>query len=203
MCVMIDVVFPRKNEKEFIEMAELLGYDGLVFVYSNKADFFQGRTDLKIHNALLCDEKRVQKDCLCFVKNPEDARLVFEKSGVFCVFDLELQQKDFMHQRGSGFNHIMARLSASKGINLGFSFSSILNSPSIQQAMLMGRLKQNIKLCRKYKVKTIIASFAKSPFEMRSPHDLINFFTVLGMHPKEAKDSLNPFKKSSSIELVE
>jgi len=200
---MIDVVFPRKNEKEFIETAKLLGYDGLVFVYSNKADFFQGKTDLKIHNALLCDEKKVQKDCLCFVKNPEDARLVFEKSGVFCIFDLELQKKDFMHQRGSGFNHIMARLASSKGTCVGFSLNSILNSSAIQQAVLMGRLKQNIKLCRKYKVKTIVASFAKSPFEMRSPHDLINFFTVLGMHPKEARDSLNPFKKSSAIELVE
>lgn len=200
----MDVVFPRNNEKEFIELARTLGFDELVFVYQSKADFFRSASNIKIHNALLCGEKKVQKDFFCFVRNPEDARFVFEKSGPFCVFDLELQLKDFIYHRGSGFNHVMARFAAEKGVHLGFSFRSVLDSSSVQRAQIIGRLKQNIRLARKYKVKTIVASFAQSPFEMRSPHDLANFFTVLGMHPKEAKDSLNRgFKKDSGVELVD
>ena len=39
---------------------------------------------------------------------------------------------------------------------------------------------QNIDLCRKYKVKMLIASFAKDPSGMKSPHDLISLFKVLG-----------------------
>lgn len=198
---MMDVVFPRNSEKEFIELARNLGFDELVFVYQSKADFYHGQSNIKIHNALLCGEKKVQKDFLCFVKNPEDARFVFEKSHPFCVFDLELQPKDFMHHRGSGFNHVMARFAAEKGVHVGFSFRSILCSPPVLRAQLIGRLKQNIHLCRKAKVKTVIASFATSPFEMRSPHDLANFFAVLGMHPKEASDSLNrSVKKECGIE---
>ncbi len=201
---MMDVVFPKNNEKEFIELAHTLGFDELVFVYSNKADFYHGTSNIKIHNALLCGEKKVQKDFLCFVKNPEDARFVFEKSRPYCVFDLELQLKDFMHHRGSGFNHVMARFAAEKDVHLGFSFRSILSSPSVQRAQIIGRLKQNIRLCRKYKVKTIVASFAESLYEMRSPHDLANFFAVLGMHPKEAKDSLSRgFKKASAVEMID
>lgn len=201
---MIDVVFPRNNEKEFIELAKTLGFDEIVFVYPSKADFYHGTSNIKIHNALLCGEKKVQKDFFCFVRNPEDARFVFEKSHPFCVFDLELQLKDFMHHRGSGFNHVMARFAAEKGVHLGFSFRSVLDASSVQRAQIIGRLKQNIRLARKYKVKTIVASFAQSPYEMRSPHDLANFFTVLGMHPKEAKDSLNRvFKKESAVELVD
>lgn len=199
---MIDIVFPRNNEKEFIELAKVLGFDELIFVYSNKADFYHGALGIVIHNALLCGEKKVQKDFFCFVRNPEDARYVFEKSSPFCVFGLEVQSRDFMHHRGSGFNHVMARFAAEKGVHLGFSFRSILNSSSVQRAQIIGRLKQNIRLARKYRVKTIIASFAESPFEMRSPHDLANFFAVLGMHPKEAKDSLcREFKKKGAAEL--
>ena len=43
---------------------------------------------------------------------------------------------------------------------------------------------------KKYKVKTLIASFASDPYGMRAPNDLASFFVSLGMHPKEAKDSL-------------
>lgn len=185
-------------------MAKTLGFDELVFVYQSKADFYQGKSDIKIHNALLCGEKKVQKDFVCFVRSPEDARFVFEKSNPFCVFDLELQQRDFMHHRGSGFNHVMARFAAEKGVHLGFSFRSVLNALPVQRAQIIGRLKQNIHLCRKYNVKVIVASFAESLYEMRSPHDLANFFTVLGMHPKEAKGSLGrSFKKDSGVELVD
>ena len=32
-------------------------------------------------------------------------------------------------------------------------------------------------------------SFAKAPYEIRSPHDLQKFFEILGMHPSEVKQS--------------
>jgi RNase P/RNase MRP subunit p30 len=52
-------------------------------------------------------------------------------------------------------------------------------------------MMQNIDFCRKYKIKTAIASFARNPYEMRGPRDLMSFGIVLGMHPKEANDSLD------------
>ena len=48
----------------------------------------------------------------------------------------------------------------------------------------------NIKLCRKYKVKAAIASFAKTPLEMRAPRDVLSLFTCLGMEPGAAKKAL-------------
>jgi RNase P/RNase MRP subunit p30 len=51
-------------------------------------------------------------------------------------------------------------------------------------------MAQNIVFCRKFKVPTLIASFARTPFELRNPSDLASFFTVLGMHPEEAKKAL-------------
>lgn len=200
---MKDIVMPHKNEKEFIVMAKKLGFTELIFLYIHKTQFYKSSSGIKITNFLITDEKKVQKDIIAFVKAPQDARYVFEKSIPACVFDLELQKKDFMHQRGSGFNQVMAKLAKQNNVKLGFSFSTLLSASPIQRAKIIGRIKQNIVLARKYKVDTVIASFTTNPLEMRSPKDLAAFFTVLGMHPKEAKESLNRFfKKKSLVELA-
>jgi RNase P/RNase MRP subunit p30 len=78
-------------------------------------------------------------------------------------------------------------------IALGFSLNSILNSKN--KHIILGRITQNIKLCRKYKVKMIIGSFTSNPFEMRSYHDLASLFLKLGMTQKEVKDSLETNNK--------
>jgi ribonuclease P/MRP protein subunit RPP1 len=106
------------------------------------------------------------------------------------VFSLEEKgRKDFMHQRGSGLDHILAKLAHQNNIILGFSLNSIINSN--KRNVILGRIMQNIKLCRKYKVKTVIGSFTQNPMEMRSPQDIVSLFTTLGMTQKEVKDSLN------------
>jgi len=86
----------------------------------------------------------------------------------------------------------MARIAHDKDKIIGFSFSSVLNSD--KKSKIMGRMMQNIRLCRKYKVKTYLGSFAHSPSELRARHDLKAFFICLGMHASEAKESLDILK---------
>lgn len=198
---MMDIVFPDKNAQDFIEIAEKLGYSGLVLVYGAKADvpdLNKFRTKIKLKAALLSPQKKVQsarlKSKLVFVKAVEDNRFAFEKSMPDLVFAIEeAQPRDFMHQRGSGLNHIMCRFAKENNVKIGFSFNSILNSSGMSRAQVIGRMQQNILLCRKFKCRTVIASFAKDPYEMRAPKDLMAFFTEIGMHQKEAKDSLDVF----------
>ena len=197
---MIDVVFPDKNEKDFIDVAEALGYTGLIFVYEHKfpSQKEKFKTKLKIHDALLVQPKKVisvkNKSALVFVQAEEDNRFVLEKARPDMVFAFEeAQKRDFMHQRGSGLNHILCRLAKENVVKIGFSFNSVLNSRGMTQAQILGRMHQNIQLCRKYKCRMVIASFAKLPYELRAPKDLLAFFTELGMHQKEAKDALNAF----------
>ena len=108
------------------------------------------------------------------------------------------RKKDFIHSRNSGLNHVLCKLAKENNIAIGFSFNEILKSK--ERNKLIGRMMQNIKLCRKYKVKMIFASFAKNKFEMRAAKDLLSFCRVLGMMPKEAKNALNQaeniFKKN-------
>ena len=94
-------------------------------------------------------------------------------------------RKDFMHQRNSGLNHVLCALAKENNVAIGFSFSSILHST--QRAKDMGRMMQNILLCRKYKIPMVIGSFAKDAWDVRNEKDLQAFFQVLGMTGKEVQ----------------
>lgn len=113
----------------------------------------------------------------------------FNNKNIDIITGLEiLELSDSLHQRNSGFNQTLAKLAKKNNIAIAFNFNDISDSKNKPQTM--GRISQNIKLCRKYKVKMKIASFAKTKYQMRNPKDLISLFLLLGMTPKEAKDSL-------------
>ncbi len=194
---MIDIVFPKKNEKEFLAMAKELGFDKLVFVYQLKGfpkENFKGAT-----KAVLCKPNEInqakQKAKIVLVESSSSNRQVIEKSQADIIFNLENEtRRDLTHSKRSGLNQVLCKLLAKKNKIIGFNFNSLLKANKGLRVGLMGRMMQNVKLCRKFKVKMLIASFAKNPYEMRAAHDLIAFGITLGMHPKEAKQSLRCIK---------
>jgi len=164
----MDIAFPRNNEKRFSEMASRLGIE-VKFAYPSKELF-------KVDNLFVSD-KGTRKD--------------FEEGRIKMFFDLEKQHgKDFLHQRNSGLNHIMVKIASEKNKMIGFNFSGILNAEDEKKAVLLGRMKQNVKLCRKYKVKMFLGSFAKDPYELRSIYELRAFGVIIGMNPGEIKNSV-------------
>ena len=202
----IDLVLAKNNEKEFIEIAERLNIEGICFVYKfkNKNNFFQNqekvnklqeKTKLKLFTGLIADSKNISKakklSKIVIYKSTGNDRHAIEKSKVNVVFDLgTIAVRDSMHHRNSGLNQVLCKLANKNNVMIGFSFSSLLNTEEIIRSQILGRMMQNIRLCRKYKVKAVIASFAEKPYDMRPNHDLKSVFISLGMHPKEAKDSL-------------
>ena len=209
---MIDIVIPNNNEEEFITIAGKLGYKELLFLYSfdnyinlknnpnKKKEIEEKNKKIRIHYGILADPKNIQKintklkdkgDFIA-IKCSNINREVIEKPKANLVFALEeYGWKDYMHQRASGLNHILCRLANKNKVMIGFSISSLLDYGN--QSIILGRMIQNIILCRKFKVKTVIGSFTQNPHQMRSPHDIMSLFAILDMHEKEAKDSLENF----------
>ncbi len=180
-----DIVFPSKNEDEFIDMAMKLGYESICFCYKPK-DIVNYESDkIKIIVAAIIekyDDIKKSKEADLLMTSSENRKLM-EK--VDFVYDLETSDKgDHMHYRQGGLSQINAKIM--KGV--GLSFANLLDDK--ERPKRMGRFIQNIKICRKYKLKTYIGSFAKEPYEMRAAKDLISLFFTFGMHPKKAKDSL-------------
>ncbi|MBU2560911.1 MAG: hypothetical protein KKD17_01340 [Nanoarchaeota archaeon] len=196
---MNDFVFPKGNEPEFIEIAEKLGIASLCFVYDTPKDIseFQKKTRVKLSTAILCkpeDVKKYKGKFLTIVRAPDDQmqlRHIIEKIRPDILFNLEFhRRKDFLHHRASGLNHILAVLAKEKGVAIGFNFSALVSASPRDRALFLGRMMQNIVFARKFKFRTVIASFAESPWQMRAGQELGSFFVGLGMAAVEVHTAL-------------
>ncbi len=199
-----DIVFPKSNEKEFIAVAEKLQTDGICFAYpfidrkkANEAkealNTLQKETKIKLAVAFTASGNGIHKihdlNELAIAEASENSRETIEKYVPEIVYNLEFSAgKDFAKVRNSGLDKPTCQFAKENGVILAFSFSAVLNSANQQQ--LLGRIIQNIKLCRKYKAKTAIASFAKDSYCMRSHHDLKSFLLSFGMDTASAKKSI-------------
>jgi ribonuclease P/MRP protein subunit RPP1 len=194
----VDIVFPSKNEIKFINFASLLGYDGLCLVYSakefsqKKIDELQLQSTIKLYGAvkLTKPNKKTKTDLIITeAKDEKENRQRLEKSNINMIFNIENQSgNDFIHQRNSGLNHILCKLASKNMVSIGISFSNLMDKSF--NPLLIGRISQNLRLCKKYKTKVIFASFAKTPYELRSPTDLQSFLISIGSDNQIAKEAL-------------
>ena len=207
----VDLVFPENNEDKFIALAERLGIQGLCFCYefTPKASYSQLQeklrklgegTKIKLHFGLVAkaaDSMKARQLCdLLLVKATIENRPLLEKKEIDCICELENSPKsDKMHYPNSGLNQVLAAIAVDSKMILGFSFSMILQASSLRRAALLGRMHHNIRICRKYEVKTAFASFATKPYQMRAERELMNSGIALGMHQKDAQDSVGAISK--------
>lgn len=148
---MKDYVIAAKSE-EYVKYGKKLGFDEIVFL-----------------------DKRI-------VKSSEKDRNLIESKRVSMIYEFEsLNKKDSLNYRNSGMNHIIAKLMADNDVSYGLSFSMLLNASKEEKPKLFGRIIQNIRLCRKFRVKIVVASFARNPYEMRDSKDLLTFARLLGV----------------------
>lgn len=182
-----DITVPIHNENEMAQMAERLGWDGIVFLYADKKDsqrIASIRSKIPIYYASPNDPKAA----LIIKESTGDDRAAIERGGFSILHNLEAKQKhDSMHQRQSGLNHVLCELMRRKKIAYGCPLRTLLNTDASKRGVLIGRMQQNFSLCEKYGVTQVIASFATTPYQMRSPHDLQRTFNALGMSTAQAK----------------
>lgn len=117
------------------------------------------------------------KDIIFSSNNDELNRKVLEKLPVRILLINLAKRKDRMKQRDSRFNQVMAKLAKRNNIIIGINLDEIIESEKKQKAKILARIRQNIKLCSKNKVKMKFIS-AK---EKKDSYDLRALGLVLGM----------------------
>lgn len=120
---------------------------------------------------------------------------LFENKKVDILIGLEKnRERDFMKSRDSGLNQTLCRLANKNKIAIGFSFSDVLNANGIERSNVLGKMMQNARLCKKYKVKMIVGSFASKWQELRSERDLTAFGREIGIEKVNNKDAISFLK---------
>jgi RNase P/RNase MRP subunit p30 len=202
-----DIVFPDGKEKDFIKMAERLSIPALALTYEhgNKKDYrplrekiaaLQKKTQVSLFLALQAKQSdigRARRFCdLLIVRSTPTDRAVIERKEVDCLFGLEgSHRKDPMHFRASGMNQVIGKIMSDNGIILCMPFSWVLDEDGERRATIIGRIMQNMRIAKQFKVKAAWASFATHPYDMRSMHDMASIGVTFGMDAAQAKDAIN------------
>jgi RNase P/RNase MRP subunit p30 len=119
-------------------------------------------------------KKEKEKEIIFSSADDELNRKVMEKLDVSGILISLSERKDYMKQRNSGFNQVMAKIAKKKGIFIAIDFNELTNSK--EKSRIISRLKQNIFLCNKY---GIILKFIN--VENKNLLDLKSLLLVLGL----------------------
>jgi len=163
------------NVKEFLEKA-------LVIKAKNKDDL----------------RKQVSRNYGKFIlavqgSNDDVNRAAVEDARIDILLNPEIERtRDFSDWRNSGLNNVLCNLASKNDIPIGIDLST-LPKEKFALAERLGRIMQNIRLCRKFKTKMLIFS-QENEF---NGFDLQSIAFTLGMSTQQAKESLIFDKKAS------
>ena len=117
-------------------------------------------------------------------RSTDSDRFLIESKKVNLIYGLEGSSKrDYFNQRSSGLNHVICEIARKNNVTIGLSYGQLFGKNKHLQSILLGRMMQNISLCRKYHVKTAIGSFSSNPYEL-----LTEVNAVLSKRAKVSKE---------------
>lgn len=120
------------------------------------------------------------KPPVIFTPNDDELnRKVLEKIPIDILLINQKGRRDSQKQRNSGFNQVLAKIAKKNKIEIGINFDEIIEARAKEKAQILARIRQNIKLCNKNKIRMKFIS-PSGKFK-RDKYDLRALGLVLGM----------------------
>ncbi len=113
---------------------------------------------------------------IIFSGNDELNRKILEKEKIDILLLNQKERKDKQKQRDSGFNQVLAKIAKKNNIVIGINLDEMINAKAKRKAEILARVRQNIKLCNKNKLKMKFITQ-----KQRDIYDLKALGLVLGM----------------------
>ena len=174
----MDNYLVMKKSGEAEKLSKSLGFNKTFFVDED----FVILSNLSQKDLLKQASKAKQKK-LKVVYKPESEemlRFALEKAPIDVVFGAEkINLKDSLHFLRGGLDQVTCKIASEKEKNIGFSFRELMDAQN--KGRLLGRMKLNASLCRKYRVKMDFLTLFEKTEEMRSAKDLQLFQRLLGI----------------------
>lgn len=96
--------------------------------------------------------------------------------------------RDTLKQRDSGLNHVVAKKAKERGIGIVVDMGEIGRMEGKEKAVRIGKVAQNVRVCRKSGCRILIASLGGSKKEVFSEKVRKAFGIGLGMSSEQIKD---------------
>jgi RNase P/RNase MRP subunit p30 len=120
-----------------------------------------------------------------FASSDDDLnRKILEKEDIDILLIKQASRRDRMKQRDSGFNQVLAKIAKKKNIAIAIDLDELISSKSKEKSEILARIRQNIKICNKNKLKMKFL-YDKNK---RNEYDLRSLGLVLGMPTSMTKN---------------
>ncbi len=107
-------------------------------------------------------------------------RVALEHKKVRALISPEFERTfDYTHYRNSGLNQVLCKIARDNNKMIIENFSEFLKKDKKDRAILLGRILQNARFCKKYKTKFIVAQFIKDYKEVVDSKEIEDFTKTL------------------------
>ena len=124
-------------------------------------------------------KKNKSKTIIFSSSDDELNRKVLEKLPIHILLLSQTGRKDRFKQRDSGFNQVLAKAAKKKNAVIGINLDEIIEAEGEKKKDILARVKQNIKLCNKNKIKMNFIALREE--NKRDIYDLKSLGLILGM----------------------
>jgi RNase P/RNase MRP subunit p30 len=150
---------------------------------------------ISIGSAKIKDNLNFRNDELIFFspKTEDDAKKAVKLMLPYGIINAELiHTKDSAHFIKSGIDDSMAKEMAQKKIAIVFNLNLLINTDSSKRALIVRRMRENMKKAVKFDVPVLFASCAKNKYELFNGQQIKEWAKYLGIDSfKRVKESYN------------
>ena len=138
-----------------------------------------------IQQAINQIKKSVTKPIIIKAQDEKFNRRILEYGKFDVILDIhETQGRDKLKQVDSGLNHVLAKIAAKNKIAIGIDLDKIRKLEKKEKALVLGRIMQNIRICRKAKTRIKLINY-------RDEKDAFDFLISLGASTEQAREALS------------
>ncbi|MEM4152575.1 MAG: hypothetical protein QXK80_00420 [Candidatus Pacearchaeota archaeon] len=184
--------FIGKRNKKIEKLYEKLGFNKVFFVKEvsfveeikkeekDSYDLILINTDNLENMRRMIDKAANYFRVLVLGTNDKINRAALSHKKVIALVSPEYERKkDYVDYRNSGLNQVLCKIAQNGDKFIIERLSDFFGKNKKEKALLLGRIMQNFKLCKKYKVKFILSIFAKEENKLKSCNELKNFERIL------------------------
>jgi len=130
--------------------------------------------------------KKENKPIIVKAQSQEFNRKILEIKDVEIFLSPEIHdRKDSLKQRDSGLNEVLCNLATKNNIKIAINLNEIIKLEKKQKAIVLSRIIQNIKLCKKSK--TPLSTYSKNNLKKQ---EIQSFLLTLKASTQQAKDAI-------------
>ncbi len=189
------VHLPEENDPLalFVSAAKEFGYSGIgaLDLKKNITDMSQLPEDFSLYSAVEVSGKPSKlRDEIKKYRGTGDILIARGRDEEVARAALETERLDILLQPVK-FNNVLGKLASYNSIAVGFNIGSIIHTRGDDRIMELLIMRTNLKYARKYELQMILTCEPYSPYDFRSPREMVALGGLFGMNPKEAVDAMS------------